>query len=177
MNNNWAKFKKFLKKSGWFILSSFFALMTVQSSGFASFNKIEFNIIITPDNFPIVWPVDDGTGNPVDYGQGQSLSAGELLNASICLSSANCTVEALDAGAVYYKVVNIAGVGDVIFYYDEMGKLLGTRKAATIVADQETSNAYNSTPNTSEAIQIAAIENEFSTAPCAIPGGCYKSKF
>jgi len=55
----------------------------------------------------------------VVYGQGSSLSVSQLLNTNICLSSANCTIDAIDAGAVYYKVVNFTGAGDVIFYYDE----------------------------------------------------------
>ncbi|MCP4495033.1 MAG: hypothetical protein GY820_48185, partial [Gammaproteobacteria bacterium] len=176
-DNIWVRLRRYFQKIGWLVFSACFALMTVQSSGIASFNNIEYNIIITPDHFPIIWPKDDGTGAPVDYGQGSSLSASELLNANVCLASANCSVDAISAGAVYYKVVNIAGVGDVIFYYDELGKLVGTQRKSEVSynsSDAVNSNSENTAASYNDpddyfgdysAYAVGATSASFNVAP------------
>lgn len=129
--------KKTIRKVCIFTLSVFFAGMAVQSSGIAAFNNLEYNIVVTPDNTLIIWPKNDADGNPVTYDQPALLTSEELLEAEVCLTSSNCTVYAIQLGAVYYRIVDIPGVGEVVFYYDEFGRLVGSQKRSEIAADPD----------------------------------------
>ena len=102
------------------LTSSFVTVMTLFNASFASIT--EFNIVITPDSTPIVWPKDTGADQLPNYGEPELLSSAELLSAEVCLTSALCTVQAINAGAVYYREIYVPGVGVVVFYYDEYGQ-------------------------------------------------------
>ena len=127
-----ASFGRWLRKTAFVLLAAAFSAMTLQSSGFAAFNEPSYNIVVTPNNSLIVWPKKDENGEPLTYGQPTHLSPEELMDAEVCLTSTLCTVQAINAGAVYFKVATVSGVGDVVLYYDEYGSLIGTQKKLEI---------------------------------------------
>ncbi len=135
--------KRQLQRTSLVIFAASFSGMMIHASGLAAFVEIDYNvagdhnIVITPINTPIVWP-KDGVGSeiPGTYGEDESLSAEKLLEIDVCLTSDLCTAQAINAGAVYFDVKDIAGIGEVVFYYDEYGRLIGSQEKTEVAAGE-----------------------------------------
>jgi len=74
-------------------------------------------VLVTPDNLPLMRWDQPGVATAID--------PSELAQLEPCTPGV-CPQEALDAGAAYYKVF-----GDVIAYYDQYGRLVGTTNQST----------------------------------------------
>ena len=127
--------KRRLQQGGLIVFAALFSMMTMQSSGFAAFSETEYNIIITPDNMPIIWKKDPDLEEVVTYGEAELLTASELLQIDVCVPSSDCSDDAISQGAIYYKLVLIPDVGYVAFYYNALGELIGSEPRPDITVD------------------------------------------
>lgn len=123
-----------------------------------AFERSIFNIVITSDNFPIVWRKPFAEDLEIE------LDALQLVELNVCNADANCSQNAVNAGAIYFKVV-ASSYGDYIAYYDENGKLVGTSLASEDPSEEIAELDTSGVSGNMVSYVVGSLPGEFSVSP------------
>ena len=156
------KFKRICKRLFYSFLPSVFLVLTsTLVSGVYpayAFDRSIFQIVITPDGFPIIWRKSFAEDIETQ------LDSQQLLALSICNASADCLQSAVDSGAVYFKEFsNIHG--DFIAYYDENGKLVGTSLKGEASSVDPVPSSTTGTSSNMVSDVVGSLPGEFAVTP------------
>lgn len=140
-------------------------------------DPVSINVVSMPSGYPVIWP------NKNAYGLPDEIDINDTSYSSECLSSTGCNADAVSLGAIYYHQSSVEGYGLVVAYYDEDGRIVGTKLGGLEAGDgSENSNPPPSITSYADSAgnTVGYLDGSFSVSamgaatynvPIAIPPG------
>lgn len=140
-------------------------------------DPVSINVVSMPSGYPVIWP------NKNVYGLSEEIDVNDTSYSSECLLSTGCNADAVSLGALYYHQSSIEGYGLVVAYYDEDGRMVGTKLGGLEAVDGfENSNPPPSITSYADSANntVGYLDGSFSVSamgaatynvPIAIPPG------